>query len=120
MTIVTRGDEQILEQITKQLNKLIDTIKVIDFTGQDYVEREMALIKVTAEEETRAEVLRIVDIFRAKVIDVTPRSYTVEITGAPAKVDAIVELLRPMGVKELVRSGPVVLGRGAKGWRGTE
>jgi acetolactate synthase-1/3 small subunit len=65
-------------------------------------------------------VLRIVDIFRAKVIDVTPRSYTVEITGAPAKVDAIVELLRPMGVKELVRSGPVVLGRGAKGWRGTE
>jgi acetolactate synthase-1/3 small subunit len=120
MTIVTRGDEQILEQITKQLNKLIDTIKVIDFTGQDYVEREMALIKVTAEEETRAEVLRIVDIFRAKVIDVTPRSYTVEITGAPAKVDAIVELLRPMGLKELVRSGPVVLGRGAKGWRGTE
>jgi acetolactate synthase-1/3 small subunit len=120
MTIVTSGDEQILEQITKQLNKLIDTIKVIDFTGQDYVEREMALIKVTAEEETRAEVLRIVDIFRAKVIDVTPRSYTVEITGAPAKVDAILELLRPMGVKEIVRSGPVVLGRGAKGWRGTE
>ncbi len=120
MTIVTRGDEQILEQITKQLNKLIDTIKVIDFTGQDYVEREMALIKVTAEEETRAEVLRIVDIFRAKVIDVTPRSYTVEITGAPAKVDAMVELLRPLGVKELVRSGPVVLGRGAKGWRGGE
>lgn len=120
MTIVTRGDEQILEQITKQLNKLIDTIKVIDFTGQDYVEREMALIKVTAEEETRAEVLRIVDIFRAKVVDVTPRSYTVEITGAPAKVDAIVELLRPLGVKELVRSGPIVLGRGAKGWRGTE
>jgi len=120
MTIVTRGDEKILEQITKQLNKLIDTIKVIDFTGQDFVEREMALIKVTAEEETRAEVLRIVDIFRAKVIDVTPRSYTVEITGAPAKVDAIVELLRPMGVKELVRSGPVVLGRGAKGWRGGE
>jgi len=120
MTLVTRGDEQILEQINKQLNKLIDTIKVIDFTGQDYVEREMALIKVTAEEETRAEVLRIVDIFRAKVVDVTPKSYTVEITGAPAKIDAITELLRPMGVKELVRSGPVVLGRGAKGWRGTD
>jgi len=120
MTIVTGGDEQILEQITKQLNKLIDTIKVIDFTGQDYVEREMALIKVTAEEETRAEVLRIADIFRAKVVDVTPRSYTVEITGAPAKVDAIIELLRPMGIKEVVRSGPVVLGRGAKGWRGAE
>lgn len=120
MTIVTRGDDKILEQITKQLNKLIDTIKVIDFTGQDYVEREMALIKVTAEEETRAEVLRIVDIFRAKVVDVTSRSYTVEITGAPAKVDAIIELLRPMGLKEIVRSGPIVLGRGSKGWRSTD
>jgi acetolactate synthase-1/3 small subunit len=120
MTIVTRGDDQILEQITKQLNKLIDTIKVIDFTGQDYIEREMALIKVTAEEETRAEVLRIADIFRGKIVDVTARSYTVEITGAPAKVDAIVELLRPMGIKELVRSGPVVLGRGPKGWRSAD
>lgn len=120
MTIVTRGDDKILEQITKQLNKLIDTIKVIDFTGQDYVEREMALIKVTAEEDTRAEVLRIVDIFRAKVVDVTSRSYTVEITGAPAKVDAIIELLRPMGLKEIVRSGPIVLGRGAKGWRSND
>jgi len=117
MTIVTSGDEQILEQITKQLNKLIDTIKVIDFTGSDYVERELALIKVTAEEASRAEVLRIVDIFRGKVVDVTPRSYIVELTGSPAKIDALVELLRPMGIKELVRSGPVVLGRGAKGWR---
>jgi acetolactate synthase-1/3 small subunit len=120
MTIVTTGDEQILEQITKQLNKLIDTIKIIDFTGQDYVEREMALLKVNAEDGVRAEVLRIVDIFRAKVVDVTPRSYTIEITGAPNKVEAIIELLRPMGIKELVRSGPIVLGRGAKGWRGTE
>ncbi|ALC16122.1 acetolactate synthase, small subunit [Desulfuromonas soudanensis] len=120
MTIVTSGDEQILEQINKQLNKLIDTIKVIDFTGQDYVERELVLIKVNAEEETRAEVLRIADIFRAKVVDVTPRSYTLEITGAPTKIDALIELLRPMGIKELVRSGPVVLGRGSKGWKGSE
>ena len=120
MTVVTHGDDQILEQITKQLNKLIDTIKVIDFTGQDYVERELALIKVNAEEDSRAEVLRIVDIFRAKVVDVTPRSYTVEITGAPAKVDAFAELLRPMGIKELVRSGPVVLGRGGKGWKASD
>lgn len=119
ITLVTRGDDQILEQITKQLNKLIDTIKVIDFTGQDYVERELAMIKVTAEEDTRAEVLRIVDIFRAKVVDVTPRSYTIEITGAPTKINAIVELLQPMGIKELVRSGPVVLGRGSKGWKST-
>jgi len=117
MTIVTSGDDQVLEQITKQLNKLIDTIKIIDFTGQDFIEREMGMIKVTAEEGTRAEVLRIVDIFRAKVVDVTPRSYTIEVTGSPSKIDAVVELLRPMGIKELVCSGPVVLGRGPKGWR---
>ncbi len=117
MTIVTSGDDQILEQITKQLNKLINTIKIIDFTDQDYVEREMGMIKVSAEENTRAEVLRIVDIFRGKIVDVTPRSYTVEVTGSPDKIDAIVELLRPMGIKELVRSGPVVLSRGPKGWK---
>ena len=118
MTIVTSGDDRVLEQITKQLNKLIDTIKVIDFTDQEYVERELAVVKVSAEERTRAEVLRIVDIFRAKVIDVTPKSFTVEVTGAPAKLNACIELLRPLGVKELVRSGPIVIGRGPKGWNG--
>lgn len=118
MTIVTRGDDRILEQITKQLNKLISTIKVVDFTEEDYVERELALVKVTAESDSRAEVLRIVDIFRAKVVDVTPKSYTVEITGAPAKIDAFLELLTPMGIKEIVRSGPVVLGRGPRGVAG--
>ena len=119
MTIVTSGDERILEQVTKQLNKLIDTIKVIDFTGEDeaYVERELALVKVTAEEDTRAEVMRIADIFRAKVIDVTPRSYTLEIMGSPEKITAIVELLKPIGIKELVRTGPAALGRGPKGWK---
>jgi len=118
MTIVTRGDEQILEQINKQLNKLIDVIKVIDFTDESAIEREMALIKVTAEDENRAEVLRIVDIFRAKIIDVTPRTYTIEATGSPSKIDAILELLRPLGLKELVRTGPAAIGRGAKGWKG--
>jgi acetolactate synthase-1/3 small subunit len=118
MTIVTRGDEQILEQITKQLNKLIDIIKVIDFTDGSGVERELALIKVTAEDESRAEVLRIVDIFRAKIIDVTPKSYTIEATGNPVKIDAILDLLRPLGLKELVRTGAVAIGRGAKGWKG--
>jgi acetolactate synthase-1/3 small subunit len=118
MTIVTRGDEQILEQITKQLNKLIDVIKVIDFTDESAIEREMALIKVAAEDENRAEVLRIVDIFRAKIIDVTPKSYTIEATGAPPKIVAILELLRPLGLKELVRTGPAAIGRGAKGWKG--
>lgn len=118
MTIVTRGDDRILEQINKQLNKLISTIKVIDFTGEKYVERELALIKVNAEAESRAEALRIVDIFRANVVDVTPKTYTIQITGAPAKIDGLVELLRPMGIKEIVRSGPVVMGRGAKGVAG--
>ena len=75
-------------------------------------------MKVSAEDDSRAEVLRIADIFRAKVIDVTPRSYTLEATGTPAKVSAMVELLRPLGLKELVSTGPVVIGRGAKGWKG--
>jgi len=118
MTLVTRGDDRILEQINKQLNKLISTIKVVDFTGENYVERELALIKVTAEADQRAEALRIVDIFRANVVDVTPKSYTVQITGAPAKIDGLIELLRPMGIKEIVRSGPIVMGRGAKGVTG--
>jgi acetolactate synthase-1/3 small subunit len=118
MTIVTRGDENVLEQITKQLNKLVDVIKVIDFSDDSAIEREMALIKVTAEDESRAEVLRIVDIFRAKIIDVTPKSYTIEATGSPLKIDAILELLRPLGLKELVRTGAVAIGRGARGWKG--
>lgn len=118
MTIVTRGDDQILEQISKQLNKLIDVIKVIDFNEASAIEREMALIKVSAEDESRAEVLRIVDIFRAKIIDVTPKSYTIEATGSPLKIDAILDLLRPLGLKELVRTGSVAIGRGAKGWKG--
>ena len=118
MTIVTRGDEQILEQITKQLNKLIDVLKVIDFSDGSAIEREMVMVKVTAEDENRAEVLRIVDIFRAKIIDVTPKSYTIEATGNPVKMDALLELLRPLGLKELVRTGAVAIGRGAKGWKG--
>jgi len=117
MTIVTSGDDRILEQITKQLNKLVDVIKVIDFTDQPFVEREMAMIKIAADMQTRAEILRIVDIFRAKVVDVTPRSYSIEVTGAPGKIDAMIELLRPLGLKEIVRSGPIVLGRGPKAWR---
>jgi len=118
MTIVTRGDDKILEQINKQLNKLVDVIKVIDFEDGSCIEREMALVKVTAEDDKRAEVLRIVDIFRAKIIDVTAKSYTIEATGAPAKIDAILELLRPLGLKELVRTGAVAIGRGSKGWKG--
>lgn len=120
MTIVTSGDSRILEQVSKQLNKLIDVIKVIDFTDQNFVEREMLMVKVAAEAESRAEVLRIADIFRAQVVDVSPRSYSLEVTGTPEKLDACIELLRPLGLKELVRSGPIVLGRGAKAWKSAE
>lgn len=115
MTIVTRGNDQVVEQITKQLNKLVDIIKVVDFFGSEYVDREMILIKVTAESSSRAEILRIVDIFRGKIVDVTPRSYTVEVTGDENKIRAIIDLLKPMGIKEVVRTGKVAISRGSKG-----
>ena len=114
MTIVTSGDDNVLEQINKQLNKLINVIKVHDFTGEEMIEREMALIKVTATNENRAEILSIVDIFRAKVVDVSPRSYTIEMTGDEEKVRAIVELFRPFGLKEIVRTGRVAMARSLK------
>ena len=115
MTIVTRGNEQIIEQIKKQLNKLINVIKVVDHAMEQSVERELILVKVNAEPEMRAEILRIVDIFRATIIDLTPKSYTIEMTGDEAKVTALIEMLRPMGIKEIARTGRIAMGRGAKG-----
>ena len=114
MTIVTTGDDRIVEQITKQLNKLISVIKVHDLTGEEYLERELALMKVNSTPENRAEILSIVDIFRAKVVDVSPRTYTIEITGDEEKIQAITELLRPFGVKEVVRTGRVAMARSPK------
>lgn len=113
MTIVTRGDDRVLEQITKQLNKLIDVIKVIDFEkgAENHIERELALIKVAVTEKCRAELLSIIDIFRCKVIDVGRSHYTVEVTGDENKLNAIIELLRPLGIREIVRSGRVTLQR---------
>ena len=112
MTIVTEGNDQIIEQILKQLRKLIDVVKVSDLTGKDFVERELALIKVTAEEKTRAEVLRVVDIFRGKVVDVTQKTYTIEVTGTQEKILAMVNLLKPMGIREIIRTGRVAIPRG--------
>jgi acetolactate synthase-1/3 small subunit len=112
ITLVTRGDDQVLEQIEKQLNKLISVIKVSDFADSPHVEREMALIKVAADEKSRAEVMNIVDIFRGKVIDVGPQSYIIEVTGGEEKVHAILDLLRPLGIKEIVRTGTVAMHRG--------
>ena len=114
MTLVVRGDAFVIEQVIKQLHKLIDVIKVTDLTEENHVEREMILVKVNAEPTSRAEILRIADIFRAKVVDVTPATYTLEATGDESKVTAIVELLRPFGIQELVRTGKVAIARGAK------
>ena len=115
MTIVTRGNDQIIEQITKQLHKLIDVIKVTDLTGGDFIGRELALIKVQVTAETRAELLGIVDIFRCKVVDVSQKSYTLEVTGDLNKLEAIIEILRPMGIMELIRTGRVAVARAARG-----
>lgn len=114
MTIVTRGDDKVIEQINKQLNKLINVIKVHDFIGEEHIERELALIKVTSGPDNRAEILSIVDIFRAKVVDVSPRSYTIETTGDEEKISAITELLRPFGIKEIVRTGKIAMARTPK------
>lgn len=120
ITLVTEGDDQIVEQITKQLNKLICVIKVSDFQDTPHVEREMVLIKVAADERTRSEVLNIVNIFRAKVIDAGPRSFVVEVTGDEGKITAILDLLRPLGVNEIVRTGKVAVQRGLQTLSGTE
>jgi acetolactate synthase-1/3 small subunit len=112
MTIVTSGNDQIIEQILKQLNKLISVIKVIDLTDTDTVDRELVLIKVNAEPETKPEVLRLVDIFRAKIVDVAPRCYTIEMTGDEEKISALLQLLKPIGIREIVRTGRVAIARG--------
>jgi len=114
MTIVTRGNNKEVEQITKQLNKLVDIIKVVDLTEENFIDREMVLIKMNAEPKNREEILRIVEIFRAKVVDVSSSTYTVEITGDQGKLKGIMELLRPLGIKEVVRSGRIALSRGMK------
>ena len=111
MTIVTTGDDRILEQIIKQLNKLIDVIKVTDLAEKEYVEREMCRIKINAPAEHRAEALRIADIFRARVVDSTIKTYTFMVTGDEKKLEAFVELLRPIGIKEIVRTGKVAITR---------
>jgi acetolactate synthase-1/3 small subunit len=114
MTLVVRGDEFVIEQVTKQLHKLIDVIKVNDLTDEAHVERELVLMRVNAEPQHRAEVLRTADIFRARVVDVTPLSFTLEVTGDEEKIEAMIELLRPIGIQELVRTGKVAISRAPK------
>ena len=114
MTIVTTGNEAILEQILKQLKKLINVIKVIDFKDLDSVSREMVLVKVGADEKVREEILRMVEIFRGRIIDVSPKTYTIMITGDEGKVEAFLTLIKPLGIKEIVRTGLIAMLRGDK------
>src|SRR5881409_2694127 len=108
MTLVVRGDEFVIEQVTKQLHKLIDVIKVTDLTDEGHVERELVLVRVNAEPSNRAEILR------ARVVDVTPVSFELEATGDEGKLEALIDLLRPIGIQELVRTGKVAIARGPK------
>jgi len=112
ITMVTSGSPPILEQIKKQLNKLINVIKVIDLTGQEYVKREMALIKVKAKPEHRAEILRITDIFRGQVVDVGQEHFMIKVTGDTSKINAILNLLKPFGIREIAKTGCIALPRG--------
>jgi len=114
MTIVVRGDDKILEQVEKQLNKLVDVIKVSDFKEAQHVERDLALIKVKADKTNRSEIMQIVGVFRAKIIDVSHDSVVVEITGDEEKIQALLSMLRPFGIKEMVRTGIIAMGRGNK------
>jgi len=111
ITLVTSGDELIVEQINKQLNKLVNVIKVQDLTGTNFVERETALIKVKAKPAQKAEILRLVDIFKCKVVDVNTTSYIIEVTGTGEKLEALLKLLKPMGIKEIARTGTSALAR---------
>ena len=111
MTIVTHGDEATLEQIVKQLNKLPDVIKVHDFREGEYVDRELILIKVSVDSKTRAEVMQITDIFRAKIVDVQPKNLTIEITGNESKVEKFLDLMKTFGVVDLTRTGKVAMPR---------
>ena len=111
MTIITHGDEATLEQIIKQLNKLPDVLKVQNFGEGEYVDRELVLVKVTVDSQSRAEVMQITDIFRAKIVDVQPKSLTIEVTGNESKVDKFVDLMQAFGVTELTRTGKIAVSR---------
>ena len=111
MTIVTRGDETTVEQIVKQLNKLPNVLKVQDFRDGEYVDRELVLVKVGVDSKSRAEVMQITDIFRAKIVDVQPKSLTVEVTGSEDKVEKLLDLLKSFGVMDVTRTGKIALPR---------
>ncbi|MEO6035401.1 MAG: acetolactate synthase small subunit [Verrucomicrobiota bacterium] len=111
MTIVTRGDDATVDQIVKQLNKLVNVLEVRDFSEGEYVDRELVLVKVSVDSKTRAEIMQIADIFRAKIVDVQPKSLTIEITGNESKIEKFIALMKNFGIAELTRTGKVALPR---------
>jgi acetolactate synthase-1/3 small subunit len=111
MTIVVAGDEGILEQITKQLNKLLDVIKVIDFIDRPIIERELLLIRLDVSKANRREILDLCDIFKARIVNVTPKSVTVELAGRSSNIDEFVGMVRPFGIREIVRSGAIAIAK---------
>lgn len=115
MTIVVEGDDQVIEQVTKQLHKLVEVIKIIDVSEERSVERELVLIKVKADASVRTEVMQIVEIFRARIVDIGKNTLIIEVTGDSGKIDAIEEALRPFGIVELVRTGKIAMVRGCRG-----
>lgn len=114
MTVVVRGDEDALGQVIKQLNKLVEVIQVIDLTQETFFERELVLLKITANGQQRGEVVEVANIFRAKVVDVGAASMTLEVTGAEGKVGAFIDMMRPFGIVELVRTGEIAISRAPK------
>jgi len=114
MTIVVRGDESVLEQVRKQLGKVIDVVKVTDFAGQDVVERDLTLIKVTAPPNKRGEIFDLTEAFRGKIVDIGARHVIIELSGPKQKIEAMIALLGPYGIKEIARAGRIALGRGSK------
>ncbi|MEI6351887.1 MAG: acetolactate synthase small subunit [Verrucomicrobiota bacterium] len=111
MTIVVRGDDTVLEQVTKQLNKLIDVIQIEDFRENEFVDRELVMVRVNVDASSRSEVMQICDIFRAKIIDVQPKNVAIEITGNESKIEKFLFLMEPFGITELTRTGKVALAR---------
>jgi len=111
VTIVTHGDDAVIEQISKQLNKLINTIKIVELPSEDCIDREFVLCKVPIKEETRSDILRIVEVSEGKIVNTTPRLYTIQAIGNESQITTFIDLLRPYGIKELIRSGKVVISR---------
>jgi acetolactate synthase-1/3 small subunit len=114
ITLVVEGDEKVIQQVSKQLNKQVDVIKVNDITGEETVDRQLLLVRVSADQSTRQEILQIVEIFRCRIVDIGRRSLIVEATGDGAKIEAIIKSLQPFGIQELVCTGKVAMVRGAK------